>query len=809
MTIKSKKLLLLVLFVFLFQTIAGTISVYADNIQQIGSGYYILSQKKTSDFSDGNVTGNTNNIGYFKTDTIDETHGLSAVFGADENADITKEGAWIALSGNTGLQRLVFDFDFYSDGIDEGIIKFMLRTKKGSSNVPVYFMGLDKNGILFDNDSNSYKFEGDETTRVPYTFCQWHKFRLFVDMSDFSYEFYMDDMTVALAQGKIDVSGISGIDSLRIIMMEKDTFAAADNYTLYGVSDVEAGYTPPILSLRQIGNKITEDEEGEIVADISSTTEISSVSFFVNDDMVFTDTEAPFALTYLFDAGEYSLKAVARDKYGQTGESEELVVVSHKSTIPAISINLSDGEEVDKAKLENIEITLDMSDVEIKTAYISIDGETAKELKPDKNTLNLSYLSIGFHNITVYVENILSETKEKSFTIEVIKKYEDTVYSDDYEAFTGADGILGSNNIGYRSGEILRDDFGYSAVIGADGDVDTSKEGAWLGITLSKCSSVAEVSFDWYFSALRGSAVAQLRTTSAVIKPLFTITSSQVSSSDGKQKYSFSADHWYKVKLTIDAVKKTYSLYLDDNGAIINQPIDYPEGSIFDSIRLVSKLSGNPKTFFAVDNMSVRHLLYAPMITSVSSKNSFADNVVLSADKEIFVYFSGGLEKTSIYPSKFLITSEDETIAVTDAEYDANGLFVKLGTADNFKAGKKYRITVLENVVMSNGELYGEKLYFDFTAERSVFEADNISLSADGVVTINVTNKSSESKSFYLLTNIYENGYVIKKSVKEIPVSAGTSIVTEPIDGYTRSNTADIMLWDNLDTPYCFSYAEY
>lgn len=809
MTIKSKKLLLLILFVFLFQTIGGTISVFADNIQQIGNGYYILSQKKTSDFSDGNVTGNTNNVGYFKTDIVDESRGLSAVFGADENADITKEGAWIALSGNTSLQRLVFDFDFYSDGIDEGIIKFMLRTKKGTSNVPVYFMGLDKNGILFDNDSNSYKFEGDETTRVPYTFCQWHKFRLFVDMSDFSYEFYMDDMTVALAQGKIDVSGISGIDNLRIIMMEKDTFAAVDNYTLYGVSDVEAGYTPPTLSLRQIGEKITEDEEGEIVADISSTTEISSVSFFVNDEMVFTDTEAPFALTYLFEAGEYSVKAVATDKYGQTGESEELIITSHRSTIPAVSVNLTDGEAVDKAKLENIEITLGMSDVEIKTAYISIDGEITAELMPDKNTLDLSYLSIGMHNITIYAENVLSESKEKTLTIEVIKKYEDTVYSENYESFTGADGILGSNNIGYRSGEILRDDFGYSAVIGADGDVDTAKEGAWLGITLSKCSSVAEVSFDWYFSALRGSTVAQLRTTSAVIKPMFTITSSGVSSSDGKQKYSFIPDHWYKVKITIDAVKKTYSLYLDGNGAIINQPMDYPEGSIFDSIRLVSKLSGNPKTFFAVDNMSVRHLLYAPMITSVSSKNSFADNVILSTDKEIFVYFSGGLEKTSIYPSKFMITSGDETMLVTTAEYDANGLFVKLGTADNFKAGKKYRITVLENVVMSNGELYGEKLYYDFVAERSAFEADSIAFSADGVVTVDVTNKSSADKSFYLIANIYDNGCVVKRMAKEISISSGTSTISEAIGGYTQNQSIDIMLWDNLDMPYCFSYAEH
>lgn len=808
MTFRSKKLTLLILLIFLLQTLSGIINVSAAELTKIGDTYYSLSQKKYLNFSDGSMTGYTNDIGYYGTETIDETHGLSAVIGAESNVDITKEGAWLSLPGDNNLKKLVMDFEFYSDGLEDGIIKFMLRTKKGSSNLPVYFMGMDKNGILFDNDSNTYKFSGDESTRISASFRQWHKMRLFVDMTDFSYSFYMDDMTNAVASGKIDVSGVNSIDSLRIILMDEDTFAAVDNYRLYSVSEIEAGYTPPALSLRQISERITESEECEIAADIETSTEITSVDFYIDGSKVYTDTEAPYVLKHLFEAGNYSVKAIATDKYGQTGESGELAVVSLKDTKPKITMTLADGETVDRTKLSNVVVTVEVSDTELKTAYIALGEEIISELFLGENTVDLSSLSIGIHEITVYAENILSESKTVTVTVEVTKNFEDIVYTENYESFTGANGILGSNNMGYRSGEIIRDDFGYSAVIGAEGTVDTSKEGSWLGITLGKCTSTAEVSYDWYFSALRGSAVVQMRTSAGVVKPLFTVTSSGVASTDGKQTYAFNAEHWYKVRLTIDIVKQTYSLYLDDSGAIINQSIDYPVGSIMDSIRLVSKLSGEPKTYFAVDNTVVRHLLYAPMITGVESENSFAKNTVFSADKEILIYFSGGLEGSSIYPSKFSLTSGNEVVNVTSAQYDANDLFVKLGFDTPLKSGKTYRITVGENVVMSNGALYGEELYFDFKAERSPFEADNLSVSEDGVFSADITNKTSGEKSFYILVNVYEGGYLAEKYVKELKAQPGTDTVFETIPGYTSEKTADVMLWDSLDVPYCFSYIE-
>ena len=544
MTTKSNKTALLVFLIFVFQIFSGIFSVSAANLAQIGDNYYVLSQKKKADFSDGKMTGFTNNIGYYKTDIIDSDHGMSAVIGAPENADITKEGAWMSLPGDTSLKKIVLDFDLYSNGISDGLIRFMLRTKKGSSNLPVYFMGLDKDGILFDNDKNSYQFSGDESTRVSFTFGEWHKMRLFIDLNDFRYEFYMDDMTVLKASGVIDVSGVTALDSLRIIMMDTDTFAAVDNYFLYSVSEIEPGYTPPILSLRQISDRITESEEAEIAADIESSTEITSVDFYIDENKVFTDTESPFVLNYLFEAGNYTVKAVATDKYGQTGENE-LTVVSLRDTRPKITTTLADGETVDRSKLLNTAVNVSVSDTELKSAYIASDGEILSELCLGENNVDLSMLSIGIHEITIYAENILSESKSVTIKIEVTKNFDNIVYTENYEAFTGADGILGSNNIGYRSGEIIRDDFGYSAVIGADGTTDTSREGSWLGITLAKCTSTADVSFDWYFNALRGSAVVQMRTTGGVVKPLFTVNSSGVASTDGKQTCEFFADDWY------------------------------------------------------------------------------------------------------------------------------------------------------------------------------------------------------------------------------------------------------------------------
>lgn len=84
--------------------------------------------------------------------------------------------------------------------------------------------------------------------------------------------------------------------------------------------------------------EIFAQESLSVTADASSTAGIASVSWFVNNQLIETDTEEPYALNYTFEqTGVFSVRATATDNFGNTaGSSQEAVfddVVNQASQI--------------------------------------------------------------------------------------------------------------------------------------------------------------------------------------------------------------------------------------------------------------------------------------------------------------------------------------------------------------------------------------------------------------------------------------------------------------------------------------------
>lgn len=744
---------------------------------------YSLVLKSETDFSDGKYTGSTNGIGTLETGEIDEEHGQSVILGASPEADASREGTWAQVTGDTTLPISVYEFELYVDKMENGKIKFAHRGVNSSGGIiPFYNIEISNEKISNENGS------------ADFAFGEWHTIRILYDCEMHMYTVYVDDMQNAAFGGNFS-AGAVGMMFMRTCLYASDARVALDNAKVYSVVKLIDGYETPQLSLNLPSDGITESTEARIEAQISTKADIEKVEFFVDGNQVFTDTEKPFVLNYLFSKGEHAVRAVATDIYGATGECTE-TITSMADTKPKITWELADGGEYDKSELEAVSVSVTMSDATLAKGTVSADGNNVGTLSEGGNVVNLSGLSIGKHTITVYAENNLGESTEKSAEITVTRTFDDVIWSADFN-----DG----NKSGYTNGdgqfirlETLRDDFMDSCLVGANTEQDVSKEGAWIPIDFKDTKTVAVAEFDLYFNRITGNGVSALLNLSASYRPaIFTIDKNGITSGDNTVKHSFEAERWYHIKLMADSQNTSYTLWLDDEAIFTNIKIPKMDPSApMNSLRMISKLQGTEESYLAIDNITVRQFTQAPSISNVTSANG-SKNVVSAKDSEITVYFSGALQPTSVYASKFTV----DGASVTEAIYNQSDFSVTLKLDKPLAAGT-HRITVAENLVMGNGEIYGEKLYGNFEVKNTLIEVTEAS-NADSRITASVRNNTTDTQTVYMITNVY-NGNTLKSSaVSEFVLNAGDNSINGVASDYENGNKIEVFFWDSLKTPVC------
>ena len=767
-------------------TIAGfSVSTYAALLMEYNGGLYSLILKSEKDFSDEKYTGYDNGIGAVGIDTIDEEHGKSVAISAAAGADTSKEGAWVQFDGDKTLLLSVYELDVYVDKISSGKLKFSSRGT-----------GLNWSYDMIDIDADGIGTAGG-SERKPFAFGVWHKMRFVFDCSSKSYSLYVDDMENAAFTSTLSTQMKAGVQFMRMVLIAEDAYAAADNFKNYSLIEMPDGYETPRLTLRPQEEKITESKSTQIEAVIETDAEIDHVSFYVNEELIYTDTEAPYILDYLFEKGDYTVRAEATDIYGEAGESE-IAITSLADTRPRIEIGLENGGEYDRIALADTLISVTMSEAEMAEGRVLADGEQIAALTKGDNRINMSVLSIGVHKIDVYAENTLGETAEKSVQITVLKTFDDVVWSADFNDGTLLCQLNASGQ--FTRLEVIREDFKESLLAGANTTQDTTKEGAWIPISLKNTTTVAITDFDIYFSAINGNGLKTKVNYLQTNRPdLFYITTRGITA--GSQTYPFEAKRWYHITLELDAQNAVFSLYLDGELIFDNvQVANLPKGVAIDSIRVISMLQGTEETYYAIDNIVVRQITQAPSIVNITSENGGA-NVVSAKDREINVYFSGALQPTSVYPAKFTISGA----AIEQAVYDAENYCVTLTLEKPLAAGV-YRLAAAENLVMGSGEIYAEKLYGDFEVKGTMLEVQSYTVEGNKVIA-EIVNLSQEVKIAYMIINLY-SGETLKTSIaKEITLASGKNSLSEPISGYTDGDKSEVFMWDSLTAPACFMIA--
>ena len=491
-----------------------------------------------------------------------------------------------------------------------------------------------------------------------------------------------------------------GIEYVRMILVgATDAYVAADNFHLYEVKAMPSGYQTPALTLTAPSG-ITEREEARIEAEIGTNTPIENVKFYVNDSLIYTDAEAPYILEHLFAKGNHTIRAVATDEFGETGE-RTITITSLGDTRPKIEMFLENGKVYDRDILRNVSVSVSMSDASLASGKLYVDNIEKTSFTSAANTFDLSSLSLGVHTVKVYAENNLGESSEKSVQITVSKSSDDVIGTMNFNDGTVVGQLNGDGQFIRR--EVLRSDFKESLLVGANTTQDTSKQGAWIPINLNSTTSVAKVDFDIYFNGINGGGVVIQAMPKWV--ELFKITNQGIVA--GGQTHPFAAERWYHMTIVLDAQGATFSIYLD-NELIFDGLESSNMPQAIDSIRVISMLQGTEETYFAIDNIVARQVTKAASISKITSENGDT-NVVSERDREIKVYFSGALQAASVYPAKFRLNGA----TIEKAVYDSEHFYVTLTLKDPLSAGT-YRLETAENLVMSNGEIY-EKSYTEIS----------------------------------------------------------------------------------------------
>ena len=758
--------------------LAGACAFASTLVENNGSLYSLVLEKQAN-FEDGVYSGFDNGIGTILIDTIDDEHGKSVILGADSSVNTAIEGSWMQLNGDETKSISIYEFDMYIEKLEQGNLRFFQRGVQPS----IYMTTISKDGIN----------NGVETK--PFEFGVWHKIRFLYDCVSHSYSIYVDDMETALFSGAFNEK-FDSVQYMRITLWAADASVAVDNFQYYSLVKMIDGYETPRLNLVPAEEQITESEAAHIEAKIETKAEIDNVKFYVNDELVYTDNEAPYILEQLFDKGSHTIRAEATDIYGESGENAiDITVLA--DTKPRIVFGLKDGGTYDKTALQSVPVSITMTDAELVEGTVLADGAKIATLSFGSNTVNLSALSIGRHNVTVYAENDQGEYAEMSVQITVEKLFDDVIWSMDFNDGSTL-GHLNGNGQFIRL-ETLREDFKDSLLVGANTTQDVNLEGAWIPFDFKNTTTTASADFDLYFSDINGNGMTVMLNLSASYRPvLFKFTTNGIVDADETRVGTFETNRWYHVTLTIDAQNTSYTLYVDDKELIANHPIKNMErGMPMDSIRLVSKLQGTQETYFAVDNAVVRQITQAPSIINITSSRG-GENIVSARDREISVYFSGALQATSVYPAKFTIGDA----VIEKATYDAENYCVTLVLEKPLSAGS-YRLAVAENLVMGNGEIYAEKLYGDFAVCGSMLETISAAVSG-AMLNAEIMNHAEEAQTVYAIFNLY-NGNALKTSTaKAIMLIPGENFVVETVPEYISGNKVEVFMWDYLNAPTCF-----
>ncbi|MDD6483075.1 MAG: sialate O-acetylesterase [Clostridiales bacterium] len=239
--------------------------------------------------------------------------------------------------GDTTKLKLSFDFALHDLGtVRKKVPSYAVKltSTDGGQYCPIM-----TNAETALTGKNIYSYDGKSQTVYSGTtidYENWYNIEIIADFYNGIVETYLDGVQIANSQA-LPVKFT--LDNLKSITLEQTQTEWSDDYIFYDnvslfsstVAKEPDSVVTTTLSRTPSDAAVTVGTELQYTASVTDSLdrEINSVEFYLNDTLVFTDTEAPYEYTLnALEQGEYTVKAVAENSNGNTGEASDKVLVS-------------------------------------------------------------------------------------------------------------------------------------------------------------------------------------------------------------------------------------------------------------------------------------------------------------------------------------------------------------------------------------------------------------------------------------------------------------------------------------------------
>ena len=290
---------------------------YTVNVQD--PGYYSLSFRY--------ACGNTSGGGPFNIESDGQTvkSGITVNYSGDWDNWKTSTVNNIPLKGGEQLLRLYFDSGELNIGnltfTYESILDYAQPIADAGENILVVIP--ETNAVL--DGTNSYDPEGIELT------YQWTQI------------YGPSTLTFSdINSSQPTVSSI--VEGVYLLRLDVDNGSYSDKDELYVISSTSTNIAPVVSINYPVNN--SEFIEDDVILISASASDligyVEKVDFLVDNEIIGTVTEAPYALNWSSEVGEYTLSAIAHDNGGLSSTSQNVNIIINPA--PPCSGTAHNGE---------------------------------------------------------------------------------------------------------------------------------------------------------------------------------------------------------------------------------------------------------------------------------------------------------------------------------------------------------------------------------------------------------------------------------------------------------------------------------
>ncbi len=540
------------------------------------------------------------------------------------------------------------------------------------------------------------------------------------------------------------------------------------------------------------------DETVTLTADATSGYGVEKVEFYCDNELIGTDTAAPYEYNWTIpnSGGIHKIKARVTDAYPLNAFSDEISITIIENTNPTVSFaGIGEQNNIYLDKTFDFLVNASDADGAIPKTDIYINNELHESFTAVQKSYSLKFETCGKYTIKAVTNDGRGGTDQKECTVNVLQFKKTTVAEnidfskyDEGKLFTNSDVI--SNALGFNGTvgkrEIKSHNGNKFLAVGVSETDEGEGDAAYMTADFKVKNAVVEYETDVYFSndGIGNGVNFRYNSPTGENKGMWALTfdaSRNVTLYDGGTKRTigtYTANTWYRLKIKLDTPNKKYSVNLvnlensADSCAATDYAFMYNEAYELIHIRIAPSFTKDKPGFVGYDNISMKYSVDFPTVSSVAP--------VSPGDESLSCVMS---EKMGdIGTDDIVVTNEYGEVTVESVEKSGNTIIIT--PKDGFVSSAKYTITIKSTAPLADGNPIGfdtvatvdtEPKPLDFTGGSFTETPSAIAFSAD------LVNDTALPKTVTIVTALYKGEALVNVISKEVTFTSSGSIPTDPI----------------------------